>query len=186
MKKVIYGLMATVLVTGLVFSLDVRAEDATDETDPFVSEVEAPKWNTAIQNTYTLTEQQMKTLNDSGLNPAQKAKIAGLAQMSGKSLEEVLKMRTEQKMSWGKMAQTLGVQPGEIGKSVAKFHQNVRQERQEQRQENRQQTRAEKHAKKVEKAQERRNERKTNRQIQSVGRSATRRRCTPIIISSPQ
>lgn len=159
MKKMIYGLMSTILVTGLMSALDVRAEDAADETDPIVSEVEAPKWNTAIQNTYTLTEQQMKTLTDSGLNPAQRAKVAGLAQMSGKSLEEVLKMRTAQKMSWGKMAQTLGVQPGEIGKSVAKLHRQVREERQEQRQE-RQQVRAEKHAKKVEKAQERRNERK--------------------------
>ena len=47
-------------------------------------------------------------------------RIDHLAELSGKSKEEILKMRTEQHMGWGAIAKALGVPPGELGQGIKK------------------------------------------------------------------
>ena len=76
--------------------------------------------NEALQSKYNLSPEQMKSLTDSKLPKSQYGKVAQLSKSSGKSIDEVLKMRTEQKMGWGKIAKTLGVHPGELGRGNEK------------------------------------------------------------------
>ena len=60
---------------------------------------------------------------------------AELAKASGKSFEEIVKMRTEGKTGWGKIAKDLGVDPKLIGQSVASLRKDVRDARHDQRDE---------------------------------------------------
>lgn len=90
-------------------------------------------WNSLLQKKYSLTDAQMQTLNDSKLPDSQKAQVAQLAKSSGKSIDEVLKMRTEDKMGWGKIAKTLGVHPGELGKAVSELKREQNRDRKKDR-----------------------------------------------------
>lgn len=56
-------------------------------------------------------------------------RVSRLAELSGKTKEEILKMRTEQKMGWGAIAKSLGVPPRELGQAIR----NDRKERNAQR-----------------------------------------------------
>lgn len=70
---------------------------------------------TAVPQTMTPTENETKNLG-----PNDQTRIDHLAQLSGKSKEEILKMRTEQHMGWGAIAKALGVPPGELGQAMRK------------------------------------------------------------------
>jgi hypothetical protein len=131
MKKV-FSIFAC-LFLAVAFSTPAFAEEDV-EKDETVVETEKPKWTSAIQQKYSYTDEQMKTLTDSGLNHAQMAKAAALSSKSGKTLDEVLKMRTEQKMGWGKIAKELGVHPSEIGKGVSSLRHEMNAERKADRQ----------------------------------------------------
>jgi len=122
----------------------VMADDP--EKDVTVSESDKSKWTTTIQQKYSLTDDQMKKLTDSGLSPSQMTKVAHLALKSGKPIDDILRMRTEQKMGWGKIAHELGVRPGEIGKGVADLRHELNEKRQEHKAE-----RMEKKAERIEK-----------------------------------
>ncbi len=82
-----------------------------------------------VQTRYQLTDAEIKMLQASTISHSQYDKVGRLAQASGKSIEEVLKMRTEQKMGWGKIAKTLGVDPKELGQSVADAHREDKMEK---------------------------------------------------------
>lgn len=82
-----------------------------------------------IQTRYQLTDEEIKMLQASSISHSQYDKVGKLSRASGKSIEEVLKMRTEQKMGWGKIAKTLGVDPKEIGQSVADSHREDKMEK---------------------------------------------------------
>ncbi len=45
-------------------------------------------------------------------------RINRLAELSGKTTEEISQMRTEQKMGWGAIAKALGVPPRELGQAI--------------------------------------------------------------------
>src|SRR5262249_42744050 len=63
--------------------------------------------------------EQMNTLKNSGLPDPQIGMVAQLAKISGKPIENIVKMKTEQDMGWGEIAKSLGVSPKEIGLSVS-------------------------------------------------------------------
>jgi hypothetical protein len=90
-------------------------------TEP-AAEVKPATYSELLQKKYSLTEAEVKSLNDSKLNNEHQAMAARLARSSGKTIDEVLKMRTEDKMGWGKIAKTLGVAPGELGKAVSEMN----------------------------------------------------------------
>ena len=56
-------------------------------------------------------------------------RINRLAELSGKTTEEISQMRTEQKMGWGAIAKALGVPPRELGQAIR----NERKEKNAQR-----------------------------------------------------
>ena len=114
MKYINQVLVAALLITAPVqFIFAEGMEDEAVES----SEISKSKWHDEIQSKYELNDDEMKKLEDSGLNHAQQTKAAKLASSSGKSVEEVLKMRTEDKMGWGQIAKKLGVHPGALGKA---------------------------------------------------------------------
>jgi hypothetical protein len=115
------------------FSQILRAEEVKPEEteveapEDVVAETDQPKWHSSIKEKYALTDEQMKTLKDSGLNYPQIVRVAQLAKSSSKPIGDILAMRVDQKMGWGKIAKELGVPPGELGKAIA----SMRQERHE-------------------------------------------------------
>ena len=138
---------------------ETNTEANDDSTTTTENRPKENKWHSEIQEKYNYSDEQMTTLNDSGLNHAQISKVAHLSSLSDKPIDEILKMRTEDKMGWGKIAKELGVHPGEIGKATSDLRKNH-------------------HAKKVAKRQGRREakmERKLTRQAQRAERRANRR-----------
>ena len=144
-----------------------------DEVDPLTQEETAasetenrPEWKSSVQTKYNLTDEQMKQMTDAGVKGPGLAITAGLAQASGKTVQEIALMRTEQKMGWGKIAKDLGVHPSEIGKSVSSLNRNIREGRAEARDEKlakKQAKREERLAKKEEKKAEKMEKREAKR-----------------------
>ena len=66
--------------------------------------------------TESTTAETEKTNDNIGAN--EQTRISRLAELSGKTKEEILKMRTEQKMGWGAIAKALGVPPKELGQAI--------------------------------------------------------------------
>lgn len=143
--------LITLLALSTLLAAPAWSDDSADlEQDTAVTDVEKPNWHSAIQTKYSYTDEQMKAYSDSGINYAQLAKASEMAKLSGKTTDEVLKMRQEQKMGWGKIAKELGVKPGELGKSVAALRHEVQEKRQEARTEKKE-AREEKREAKMEK-----------------------------------
>lgn len=152
---------AALLITLLSFA--PVASFAETEVDQEVAQVEKIQakdelWTQQLKKTYSLTDEQIKTLKDSGLSSPQMAMVAQLAKSSEKPLEEVLKMRTEQKKGWGEIAKELGISPKEIGQSVRNLKHALRDERKlarDERKEKRKEERDEKRESKKEEREER-------------------------------
>ena len=96
-----------------------------------------PQYEAALKEKYNLTDEQLKSLRDQGMNNQQITITAQLASLSGKSIDEVAKMRTEQDMGWGKIAKELGVHPGEIGKGISSMRHSLNEKRMEKKAEKR-------------------------------------------------
>lgn len=123
---------AALIVTLLSFApVASFAETEVDQEVAQVEQIQAKEelWTQQLKKTYSLTDEQIKTLKDSGLSSPQLAMVAQLSKSSQKPLEEVLKMRTEQKKGWGEIAKELGIPPKEIGQSVRNLKHALRDER---------------------------------------------------------
>lgn len=95
-----------------------------------VKENAAPKfWAKEVQQKYNLTDEQIQNLKQAKIAGPQLAITAELAKASGKTVEEISKMRTDEKMGWGAIAKKLGVAPSTIGKSVAAVRHDIRDKR---------------------------------------------------------
>ncbi|MCM2281666.1 MAG: hypothetical protein NDI61_07450 [Bdellovibrionaceae bacterium] len=90
-------------------------------------------FNTQLKEKYQLTDDQVKKMTDAGMNRPHMVMTSQLAQSSGKTIDDVMKMRLEQKMGWGKIAKELGLHPSEIGKSVSSFRHDLHDARHEAR-----------------------------------------------------
>ncbi len=91
-------------------------------------------------------------------------RIAKLAELSGKSQDEIMKMRTEQHMGWGKIAKELGLPPGEMGKAVAESREDDNKKRKEDHRKERDEKREAREKRKEEKreAREKHSDEKSN------------------------
>lgn len=122
-------MLALLNLTGwIVFPLTTHAE--RDEIDAQIPRLEeaAKKtgFETKLKSRYTLTDVELKKLHEAGLNGAQITVAAQISSSAGVPIEEIVKMRTQQKMGWGEIAKTLGVPPKEIGESISAMHRNDR------------------------------------------------------------
>lgn len=109
-----------VLIAGLLLvSGPVLAEETHGQVD----------WNSTLKNEYNLTDDQIKSMTDKGLAGNDMVRLARISTKSGKPLDDVMKMRLEGKMGWGKIAKELGVHPSEIGHAVADAHHEMKEER---------------------------------------------------------
>ncbi len=133
-KHVISSLLACGLALSPSLSYADDDELAKEETALEESGKKA-EFISEVKTKYNLTDEQIKTMQDKGLTNPQLAMAAQLAQSSGKTLDEVLKMRVDDKMGWGKIAKVLGVHPGEIGKSVSSLRHEVNDKHKEDRKE---------------------------------------------------
>ena len=159
-NKMIFALLAVAMLSpGLAFS-------ETDELQETENGLEAPSKDPAfaerVESKYKLTDEQMKSMTDAGLHGPQLAMAAQLSASSGKPLADIIKMRTEDKMGWGKIAKELGVKPGEIGQSVASLRRDSHADKDAMKEakSDRKQLRDEKKAEHRARAEERKEERK--------------------------
>lgn len=150
-------LILSVLVLALTNPMLARAEDeiAAAETQ-IAEEATQPDYEARLKEKYGLTDEQIQAMKDSKISESQFAVVGALSKESGKTVDEILKMRTENKMGWGKIAKELGLHPSTIGQAVsgmnrqdAKAHEkhesrDSKKEMREARKEERKQMRAEK------------------------------------------
>lgn len=131
-----------VLVAAMIAMSSYARAEAEVDADKEISQIESANikeemWVQQLKEKYALTDEQIKKLKDSGISFPQMAMASQLAKSSGKTIDEVLKMRTEQKMGWGKIAKELGVKPQELGHSVRDMRHAIRDERKEEKNEKR-------------------------------------------------
>lgn len=152
---------ASLMLTGMLVATpafaDQAAEEAQVEQEVVALEETAkePTFGKSVQEKYKLTDEQMKQMEDAGIKGPHLAMTAQLAASSGKTIEEVAKMRTEQKMGWGKIAKELGIHPGTLGNSIAELRKENRDARKEAKREEKAERKQERAEKKAEKKQER-------------------------------
>ena len=156
-----------------------QAADLDADDNKSVDNTEQARWAEQVKAKYSLTDEQMKSLTDAGLQGPQMAKAAGLAQASGQPLDKVIQMRTTDKMGWGKIAKTLDVHPSTIGKSVAGLRHEINAEhkadkaaRKAEKRAEREQRKAEKKAQKEERRQAQK-ERKAQRREEKAQNKAS-------------
>lgn len=124
-KSSVFLLLGALLVT-IPPSLS-RGADASDDSlatqeQTLDQNSKRAGYEADLKEKYGLTDDQLKALHEKGMNNSQITIAAALAKASGKSVEDVEKMRVDQKMGWGKIAKELGVHPGEIGQSISAMH----------------------------------------------------------------
>lgn len=143
-------LLSFVALTSPVLAEDVApvapAPAATAQPTPTKAEIKSATWKELLQKKYGLTDAQMQSLADSKMSDPEQAKAAQMAKSSGKSIDEILKMRYEEKMGWGKIAKTLGVKPSELGHAVSELNKERNESRRNEMQE-KSRLRKEEHAK---------------------------------------
>lgn len=167
MKKIL--LVATAIWSFHAFPAGALAEDTSADTAIEQEETSSegqkdnPKWTESLKSTYSLTDTDIQAMRDKGINYPQMAIVSSLAAKSGKTRDEIIAMRKDQKMGWGKIAKTLGIAPKEIGQSVANTRRTVREEKMEKREE-----KMNKRADKMEKRDERRAEREAKREAKKA------------------
>jgi hypothetical protein len=175
-KLALLAFVATLSFPALALN-SARADDAADAQQIEETETKEPQpkaaWTAEIQKKYSLTPEQVSSLEKSGLSGPQLAFAAEAAKASGKSIDEVLAMRTTEKMGWGEIAKKLGLPPGSLGKSVAALRHDVKANRKEAKQEKRAEKMAEREERK--KAhEERKAERKAEREAAKAARKEAR------------
>ena len=109
-----------ITLTCITFNLGLsKIALAAEDVTATPTTTEAPTEATTAE-----TEKDNNSIGDND-----KTRVSRLAELSGKTKEEILKMRTEQKMGWGAIAKALGVSPKELGQAIR----NDREERNAQR-----------------------------------------------------
>jgi hypothetical protein len=147
-------LKSVTLALCLVFVNSAMAQTDAATPPPATPTAAAPTTQPAgpydtVKSQYKLTDEQIKSMSDKGLKEKDMARVALLAEKSGKTLDEVMKMRLEDKKGWGKIAKELGVKPGEIGHAVSELRHEKREERKAERMDKkaaREAAKAEKHS----------------------------------------
>lgn len=128
MRKLFY-LFVALMVASPTLSW---AQDAEND-EPVVTEADQNKWETGLKTKYSLTDEQIKQMRDSGATYPAMTKAAALAAAASTpekplTASDILKMRTEGK-GWGKIAHELGVHPNLAGQSVAEINKGHKMEK---------------------------------------------------------
>ena len=138
-----------ILIISIALSSVVLASQSTSETnsnESYESNEEVKKskvssdWMLRLKEKYQLSDEQVRELEKSGLSSPNVARVAELSYLSGKSIEEVLKMRNESKMGWGKIAQELGIHPSKLGSIVSGLRKEKNEDKREMREMKRERT----------------------------------------------
>lgn len=126
-----------IIIAAIALMFNAPSSFAADELEQTeqstASAAKHPGFQQAVKEKYSLTDEQMKAMQDKGIPPNQMAMIAELAKQSGKTTDQVLAMRVDQNMGWGKIAKELGVHPGEIGRAVSSLRSERAKEAHERR-----------------------------------------------------
>ncbi len=154
-----FKVIPVAMLMTLTFSVAAFAEEAPVAAEPAeialvdtpTEAKDNPKWVESLKTKYSLTQADIDAMSEKKIAYPQMAMVSELALKSGKTRDEVIAMRVDQKMGWGKIAKTLGVAPGTIGQAVSSLHNDVRGEKLEKREE-KMAKREEKVAKREEKA----------------------------------
>ncbi|MEK2644154.1 hypothetical protein [Bdellovibrio sp. BCCA] len=153
-------LLVLLLAGALINPLGAYAEDEAANTEPVATQEASTSDNLAkLKEKYGFTDEQIKAMQDSKISESQYSMVGALAKESGKSVDEILKMRTEQKMGWGKIAKELGVDPKVLGQSVSSMHRQDDTEMKKERKEAREARKEERKQKREEKKEARKEER---------------------------
>ncbi len=152
MKKWFVLSLLVAIQMAIVSPVMADEDELAKEETAAESVKDRPEWVQTLKSQHNLTDAQIQTMKDQGLNYPQMAMTSALAEKSGKPLEDVLKMRTEGKMGWGKIAKELGVPPKEIGQAVAAARHEIRDDRREAKEAKREARMAKREAKRAEKA----------------------------------
>ena len=167
-----FALIAALAISAQAFAqTETEPEEIAKEEQAAQPIADKPDWVPALKEKYNLTDEQIKTMQDKGLNKPHMAFTAQLAKSSGKSIDEVIKMRQEQKMGWGKIAKELGVAPGELGGAVAGMRKDINEKRFEAKH-------AEKMEARAERKEERKDARRADREAKREARKAARKERT--------
>jgi hypothetical protein len=176
-KFTVLTLLAALLGSPLVLNT-ASADDTTEAQQIEETEAKEPQpktaWTAEIQKKYSLTPEQMKSLENSGLSGPQLAFAAEAAKASGKSIDEVLHMRTGDKMGWGEIAKKLGLPPGSLGKSVAALRHDVKANRKDAKMDAKHEQRAERKAEKMAEREERKKAHEERKMERKADREAAR------------
>lgn len=141
-----------------------------DAEDKPVSAEEQAKWASQVKTKYNLTDAQMKTMTDAGLQGPALAKTAALAEASKQPIDKIVQMRTTDKMGWGKIAKTLGVPPSTIGQAVAGLHRQNDTTKNAEKKAEKEQRKADKKAEREERKAARKAERELRKSEKSNGK----------------
>lgn len=157
------------LASGAVESRVAFADEPTAIEEQEVAEAKAPlpqeKWSQEVKTKYSLTDAQMKSLETAGLHGPQLAITAELVKQSGKTIDEVIQMRTTEKMGWGAIAKKLGLPPSTIGKSVSSLRHDLKEKNNEKRDEKRDEKQEERKAAREERKKQREERRQERREL---------------------
>lgn len=136
MKKLAFIFAALLMFQ---FSIASESDEQTDQQLENLdkSEVKDDYWANQLKTKYNLTDEQVTKLQTSSISRPQMAMVAELAQKSNKSIDDVLRMRIEDKMGWGKIAKELGLHPKTIGQSVSQMRREAKAERRKMNDKNR-------------------------------------------------
>jgi hypothetical protein len=89
-----------------------------------------PEWISALKTRHHLSDEHIQWMRGKGLSYPQMVIASILSEKSGKTVDDILEMRSLSRKGWKKVAQDLGLIPVEIGRSVTSLRQEVQQEMQ--------------------------------------------------------
>ncbi len=135
MKKLwlIQAFTVMLLAGSWIAPLNAHAEGnddamAAEESAPEASK-DHPKMREALKTKFNVTDAQIQSMLDKGMKFHGVAMAAVMASKSGKSIDEVAKMRTEGKMGWPKIAKELGVTMKDVSQAVKEMKKEIREKR---------------------------------------------------------
>lgn len=102
MKKSILFIFSLYLTMSSQFTLLAHADKS-----PGVNRTHNA-WNNSLKNKYQLTDQQINDLKAKGYSYQDIDRAAGLSTSSSRSIEDILRTRSEQHRSWSEIRRDLG------------------------------------------------------------------------------
>lgn len=158
MKSRILAISASVILSAaLMPAVSFAQADSAIEREELLSDKskDNPEWVEALKVHHHLKDSQIKMMKEQGLTYPQMGMVSRLSEKSGKPVEDIIEMRTRNKLGWGELANELGVAPKDVSRAVAILRHEVNLERKIERMHQRLQKREARMAKKEAKREQR-------------------------------